>query len=114
MISLASSALPCAQSGRSHSPASDDRPDKDEPADQEHREEEEPREIEAAGPVADDVHDLHILAILLRDLHLLDALGDAVLLARPVRPDPDPREDRHDHGHDHHSSTHVKTSLSRV
>jgi hypothetical protein len=51
------------------------------------------------------VHDLHLLAGLLRGLHLLDALPDAGGLAGPVRPDPDadPREDRHDHGCDHHS-----------
>jgi hypothetical protein len=69
-----------------------------------------------ARAVAHDVHDLHLLAGLLRGLHLFDALRDADILAGPVGPDPDadPREDRHDHGCDHHSSTHLTTSFARV
>jgi hypothetical protein len=84
----------------SPAPAPHGRPDQEEPTDQEQREQEEP-----ARPVADDVHDLHLLAGLLRGLHLLDALRDAGVLAGPVGPDPDadPREDRHDHGCDYHS-----------
>jgi hypothetical protein len=43
------------------------------------------------------VNDLDLLAVLLRDLDLLDALGDAVAFARSVRSDPDA-----DSGKDHH------------
>ena len=47
--------------------------------------------------VSHHVDDLDLLAVVLRDLDLLDPLGDAVPFARPVRGDPDA-----DSGQDHH------------
>jgi hypothetical protein len=93
-------------------PAPHERPDQEEASDQEQREQEEPGE-EPARPVADDVHDPHVLAGPLRGLHLLDAPRDAGVLAGPVGPDPDadPRGSS-EHGCDHHSSTHLTTSLA--
>jgi hypothetical protein len=55
------------------------------------------------------VHDLDLLAVVLGDLHLLDALGDPVAFARVVGADPDadPREEHHQHCHDPDTTTHV-------
>jgi hypothetical protein len=99
----------------SPAPAPHGRPDQEEPTDQEQREQEEPGE-EPSRPVADDMHDLHLLAGLLPGLHLLDALRDAGVLAGPVGPDPnaDPPRGSSPYGCDHHSSTHLTTSFTRV
>jgi hypothetical protein len=66
----------------------EDPSDQEERSEQEQREQEEPGE-EVRPAVADDMDDLDLLAVLLSDVDLLDALGDAVALTGSVGADPD-------------------------
>src|SRR5256884_8521485 len=88
--------------------APEDPPDQEERSEQEEREQEEPGE-EVRSAVPDDVHDLDLLTVLLGNVDLLDALGDAVALTGSVgtHPDADPTEDQHQQDDDRESSTHL-------
>ena len=93
----------------------EDRSDEEEGAEQEQREQEEPGEEERVTLI-NDMNDLDLLPVGLRDLHLFDALRDPIALSRLVRrhADADPHEDHHQQGHHCYASTHVCLLVSRL
>ena len=95
--------------------AAEDPADQEEQPDEEQREQEEPGE-EAVVSLVHHVDDLDVLAVLLCDLYLLDALGDAVALARVVRADrdADPSQEHHQQRNHSDPSTHVDLLVSRL